>query len=66
MKIKIRKDLIVGITQDKNLHFKEGQIVDLQDGLANDLLIMQVAERYFEQPSIKIAHRKHLAKIGLK
>lgn len=66
MRIKILKDLTVGIASGKTMSFKEGRIVEVGEKLGNDLLIMQVAERYYQEPAVKIANRMHAAKVSMK
>ena len=64
MKIKFIEDVAVG-QENKYMKFYKDEIKDLPEELANDLLIMGVAERYYQQSAVKI-RGVHIHKASLK
>lgn len=65
MRIKFIEDTTVGQGENKYLKFYRGEVRDLPEELSKDLLIMGVAERYYQLDAIKI-QSKHLHKASLK
>jgi len=65
MKIQIAQDSVGIEYQNKYMSFVRGQVIDVDDELAEDLIIMGCAEIY--QPSaVKIAGKQRLNRVGIK
>jgi len=65
MRIKFIQDVTVGKGTNKYLMFVKGEVRDLPEELANDMLIMGVAE-YYQLDAVKVRGKQHLHKAGLK
>lgn len=65
MRIKFIHDTTVETGRNKYMKFVEGEVADLRKDLANDLLIMGVAD-YYQLDAVKIRGKQHLHKASIK
>lgn len=65
MRIKFIADTTIDRLGDKYTKFYKDEVVDLPEALANDMLIIGVVERYYQESAVKI-RGKHLHKASMK